>query len=459
MRIPCIHAHAAHPMDRICSLPKSPPALIISRSPTSNCSHSKSPVLLFLIPSFFKGSILRSDVLCFSTPPPLLVHYSLVSPCVLCSSPPPFFPSSLLPLLPSSPPPFFLSSLRPVVPLFQQHKLWRAARGHGEWRLLGGVEGGTAAKCKGGGNVRHGGGNVRHGGCYVRHGGGNARHGGCNVRHGGGNVRHGGGNVRHGGGNVRHGGGNVRHGGGNVRHGGCNVRHGGGNVRHGGGNVRHGGGNVRHGGCNVRHGGGNVRHGGGNVRHGGSNVRHGGGNVRHGGGNVRHGGGNVRHGGGNVRHGGCNVRHGGGNVRHDGGNVRHSGGNLPTSLPPCFPLFPSAVLCFIASPLPSTRPPPSQPFLLRSPPALRAPSPSISLHLPPSPSHTIPPSLSLPSFSRCLILSSPALLSSFLLQRSESQQHMGHNAVVSQPADAAQAPVSQRPGRLESWKLERHEEA
>ncbi|CAI6008915.1 unnamed protein product [Closterium sp. NIES-65] len=158
------------------------------------------------------------------------------APPLLPSSPPPFFPSSLLPLLPSSPPPFFLSSLRPVVPLFQQHKLWRAARGHGEWRPLGGVEGGTAAKCK--------------------------------------------------------------------------------------------------------------------------------------------------------------------------------GNFLPTSLPPCFPLFPSAVLCFIASPLPSTRPPTSQPFLLRSPPALRAPSPSISLHPPLTPSPPLflcplslavssfpPPRSSLPSFS------------------------------------------------------------
>ncbi|CAI6008890.1 unnamed protein product [Closterium sp. NIES-65] len=87
---------------------------------------------------------------------------------------------------------------------------------------------------------------------------------------------------------------------------------------------------------------------------------------------------------------------------------------LPTSPPPCFPPFPSAVLCFIASPLPSTRLPPSQPSLLRSPPALRTPyTPSPSIRL----SHHTPHSfcalflpLSHPFLSRApLPLPSPAI--------------------------------------------------
>ncbi|CAI5963472.1 unnamed protein product [Closterium sp. NIES-64] len=85
--------------------------------------------------------------------------------------------------------------------------------------------------------------------------------------------------------------------------------------------------------------------------------------------------------------------------------------SLLSSLPFRRPLFHS-----LPSPI---YPSPSLPAF---PLALSSCSPCpISLHLPPSPSHTIPPSLSLPSFSRCLILSSPVLLSSFLLQRSESQ--------------------------------------
>ncbi|CAI6008928.1 unnamed protein product [Closterium sp. NIES-65] len=180
----------------------------------------------------------------------------------------------------------------PFVPLFQQHKLWRAARGHGELRLLGGVEGGTAAKCKGNLANCSLSGSIpstfsaltslslllpyRTLNCspYPIHSISlqsplapslflfpcpppptvtstpppppplpppSSSHQRSESQQPMGHHAavvsllsqlrrlHGGGNVRHGGGNVRHGGGNVRHGGGNVRHGGGNVRHSGGN--------------------------------------------------------------------------------------------------------------------------------------------------------------------------------------------------------------------------------------
>ncbi|CAI5992774.1 unnamed protein product [Closterium sp. NIES-64] len=71
---------------------------------------------------------------------------------------------------------------------------------------------------------------------------------------------------------------------------------------------------------------------------------------------------------------------------------------LPPSPPPGFSLFPSAILCFIASPLPSPFPPPSQPSLPHSQ-LLSLPH---TLHLPPIAPRT----------------------------RSESQQPMGHHAAV-----------------------------